>query len=164
MVEENSTQPVPQSPPPGAPRWMRVTLVISLAFNLLIIGAFLGAILTGGGKWRGGGHADRFGGPLTRAFSEEDQRILKRRMAMAFIADGDARGAQRRLMAELAEVLRATPYDEAAVTAKLVNMRDLLGQRFDTVQSVVSDHLSTMSDTERATLADRIEEQIQRRR
>lgn len=160
MIEQPDT---PKASQTRAPRWMRITLVISLALNLLIIGAFVGAAATGGGKWRGAGHGDRLGGPLTRAFSEEDQRVLKRRMAMAFITDRDARGAHRETMKELANALRKSPYDAEAVSAQMSKIRDQLGQRFDMAQTILSEHISGMTDADRAVLADRLEEEIRRR-
>ena len=161
MTEQPDTSTAPQT---RASRWMRITLVISLALNLLIIAAIVGAAATGGGKWRGAGHGDRLGGPLTRAFSEEDQRVLKRQMAMAFIADRDARGAHRDTMKELANALRKTPFDAKAVTAQMSKIRDQLGQRFDMAQTILSEHISKMTDADRAILADRLEEELLRRR
>ncbi|MEL7258556.1 MAG: periplasmic heavy metal sensor [Pseudomonadota bacterium] len=164
-MADQAGKPVdPQPATPRAPRWMRVTLVVSLALNLLIIGALFGAALTGGGKWRGGGHGERLGGPLTRAFSEEDQRVLKRRMAMAFISERDAWRAHRTTMKNLAEALRKTPYDAEAVQSEMGKIRDLLGQRFESVQTVLADHIAKMSDAERSILADRLEEEVRRRR
>ncbi len=164
MADQTGHSPNPQPPAPRSPRWMRVTLVLSLALNLLVVGAILGAALSGGGKWRGGGHSERFAGPLTRAFSEEDQRVLKRRMAVAYMSERDGWGAHRAAMKSLAEALRQTPYDAEATRAEMEGMRALLGQRFDTAQNVLADHIAKMSDADRAILADRLEEELRRRR
>ncbi|WP_317055662.1 periplasmic heavy metal sensor [Roseovarius rhodophyticola] len=164
MADQTGKPADPQPATPRAPRWMRVTLVMSLALNLLIIGAIIGAASTGGGKWRSGGHGDRFGGPLTRAFSEEDQRVLKRRMAMAAISERDTWGAHRSAMKNLAQALRKTPYDAEAVRQEMNNVRDLLGQRFNSAQNVLTDHIAKMSDAERSVLADRLEQELRRRR
>ena len=68
--------PNPSSPSPGAPRWMRVLLVLSLALNLLVAGLLIGDALTGGGPGRGPRPAEMALGPVAQALDPADRRAI----------------------------------------------------------------------------------------
>jgi len=154
----------PQTPPrAGAPRWMKVLLVVSLALNLLIIGAVLGAALTGGGKWRGS-HGPGGVGALTTSLSEDDRKVLKRRMARALVGDRDARQGYRAALFELLTQLRAPNYDAEAVAGSMARIRDHAGSRLETGQGLLVERLGEISAAERRAYADRLEEALRRRK
>lgn len=142
--------------------WLRWVLVISLALNLLVLG-LLGSWWL---KWglHGGHHPPRVehaGGPLTRALSHEDRRAIGRDMHAAYRDRGENRGAR---IVMLAELIRAEPFDRAAVMAQLTAQRDALNERLSLGQSLLLDRLDQMDTAERAAYADRLEEELKRRR
>jgi uncharacterized membrane protein len=148
---------------PGSRRWIRVLLVVSLAFNLLIVGAVAGAVFSGG-KWgRHHMHPEGPGGPLTRALSEEDRRVLKRRMLAGMLDPGQDRAARRDAMQALLTALRSEPFDASAAAAQMEVLRDSMMQRMHTGQQLLSRRFSEMSAAERATYANRLERSLRRR-
>ncbi|WP_135501454.1 periplasmic heavy metal sensor [Roseovarius aestuariivivens] len=148
--------------PPTAPRWMRVLLVVSLAVNLLIAGGVIGAAVTGGGPWRG--HAlHGGGGPMARALSDEDRRILRSRMHGERAPDLAARQAHRDAMRDLIRLLRATPYDSGAVTVQMAQIRGHFETRMARGQALLAERLAEMTAAERAAYADRLEAALRRR-
>jgi uncharacterized membrane protein len=148
----------------GTGRAIKVLLVVSLAFNLLIVGAFAGAVFSGG-KWdRHHGHPDGPGGPLTRALSEEDRRVLRRQMLAEVVRSDTDRISRRDTMAGLLTALRADPYDPAAALAQMDGLRDGMMQRMQTGQRLLSDRLAEMSAADRAAYADRLERALRRHR
>ena len=86
------------NPPPRMKLWLRVVLVLSLAFNLLIVGISAGAMFTWS-KWKShhGPRMDLSAGPMTRALSREDRRAIGKEMRKAYHKKGrSARGSPRR--------------------------------------------------------------------
>lgn len=154
MAQPAKETPLPRS---GAPRWMRLVLVVSLALNLLVIGAVAGAAITGGGPWRG---MEAHGGPMARALTPEDRRILRQRSLEARGDLRDGRRAHRAAMQELVTLLRATPFDAEAVEAQMRVVRVMLGERMAQGQSLLLDRLSDMTPAERAAYADRLAEAL----
>lgn len=148
---------------PGAPRWMKVLLVVSLALNLLVVGAVVGAAVTGAGKWRGPGGPGG-AGALTHALSEADRKALRRQMVRTFMTERDGRAAYRENMAELLVLLRAPEYDAAAVTERIAHVRTTFEARFQAGQTLLVDRLGDMSADERAAYADRLEAVLQRKK
>lgn len=160
MSETSTHSPEPRR---GAPRWMKVVLVLSLALNLLVIGAIIGAVTSGAGKWRGA-HGPGAAGALTKALSEEDRRAIKRQMVREFMPQREARQAHRATMATLLEQLRAPEFDAAAVSASMTQIGAHFQTRFDTGQMLLVERLSAMSAAERAAYADRLEAALTRRK
>ena len=71
-----------------AGRWTRWALIISLALNLIVIGAVVGTVLRHGSEGHRDAHGDKHGhdmagGPLTQALSREDRRAIGREMRRA---------------------------------------------------------------------------------
>lgn len=144
-------------------RWMRPALVVSLALNLLILGAIGGALLLHGpgpGHHRHGGFA---GGPITRALSDEDRRAIGRQMRRAY-AEGTlpGRGGRADFDALLAAI-RAQPFDRDALARAMAARRAAMQAHLDLGQRLLLDRLSDMSDAERADFAARLAAQRQRR-
>ncbi|MEL6373472.1 MAG: periplasmic heavy metal sensor [Pseudomonadota bacterium] len=125
MSSSNSTPPdadadTPMAAPRAAPRWLWITLVTSVALNLLVIGIVAGFL------WRGGMHR----GPMMRGGGLEHtlQRFLRtlpdaRRAAIEAKLDGggfgirDVRRAVRAARREAREAFRATSFDRGAYLA-----------------------------------------------
>lgn len=151
MREPNDTGTPPRA---GAPRWMQILLVASLAVNLLVLGALAGSALMGGGRWHG---SDHHTGPMARALSDEDRRILRERMRSARSEGQGGHRAHRAALEQLLTQLRATPYDGAAVEAQLRAVRGHFMERMERGQALLATRFAEMSPAERAAYADRLE-------
>lgn len=139
-------------------------LVVSLALNLLIAGAVVGALISGG-KWRHHGplRLEAMGGPLTRALSQEDRRAIGHEIRDTYRRDGTSRARHREEIERLVEVIRATPFDRAAVEDRLARIRGMFLERLTLGQTLLLDRLEAMSDDERAAYADRLMEKRKHR-
>ncbi len=153
-----------ETPETGAPRvrtkrWIKLVLGLSLALNLLIVGAVGGAI------WRIGGHSDdRKGGPsaradaggfaLIRALPSDDRRALFREVRKAPRKSASEGRAQMQAMVTL---LKTNPLDEAQLDA----LTEARLQDGETRQAQLSEawkaRVMAMTEAERATYAKRLE-------
>jgi len=153
-----------QSEKNGAARprpWVRIVLIVSLAFNLLVLGLIGGALLSGG-KWRHH-HPPRLeaGGPLTRALSNEDRRAIGRKMRKAYREDGEeVRASRHQALDELVAAVEAVPFDPEAVRQRMADIRAMFRNRFELGQTLLIERLSEMSDAERAAYAERLRERM----
>jgi uncharacterized membrane protein len=142
--------------------WVRGLLVVSLAFNLLVIGVIGSWALRHGGT-HGGHHPSRLdmaGGPLTRALSAEDRREIGQKMRDAYRDGGRTRAAQSAGFDALVADLRAVPFDTAVVAERMSQQREGFRERLELGQRLLLEHLSAMSDAERAAYADRLQARI----
>ena len=150
---------------PGMRGWMKVLFGVSLALNLLVLGAVGGAVMRHGG-WDGRHHpprADMAGGPLTRALSQEDKRAVAREMRRAYRSEGSSgRAAYDAAMQQLVTDLRTDPFDPEPVKAQMGQMREMLGQRVAIGQQILLDHLVQMDPDARHAFAARLEEAMAR--
>ncbi|MFK7938820.1 MAG: periplasmic heavy metal sensor [Roseovarius sp.] len=161
-MSDTHTDPAPTS---GCPRWLRALLIVSLALNLLIVGLFAGVAL-GGGK-HGGPHPSRLeqiGGPLTRALSKDERKILGRKMRETYRERTEDRQQQHALMQALIDEMRADPFDREAVAGHMAAQREILQDRVSLGQSILIDRLAMMSAEKRRAYADRLQEGLDRRR
>jgi len=153
--------PKDSAPAPSAPggRWKTWALVVSLAVNLFVGAAILGAGLRHHREVRDVGF-----GPFTEALTREDRRALRD----AFMAAAPDAGARRREAAEnvaqLAAALRAEPWDAATVEALLVRQGSRAEERFALGRRLFLERLAQMTPEARAALADRIERMLTRDR
>lgn len=145
----------------GTGRGMRIVLVVSLALNLLVIGAIGGAMLLGGG-WhhRGPARMEAMGGPLTRALAPEDRRALAREMYAAHLGRDRSRDRLHDDFAGLVADLRATPFDPQAVAARLERIQSRFRERIGLSQALLVARLEEMDDAARAAYADRLEAEL----
>lgn len=150
-------------------RGLRIALVLSLALNLLVLGAVGGALIRGGG-WhhRGAPGMAAMGGPLTRALAPEDRRALVREMHEMHEMRGAGHGrgwpdgAIGAEFAGLVADLRATPYDPGAVAARLERLQARFRDRIGRGQALLMARLAAMDDAGRAAYADRLEAELRR--
>ena len=145
-------------------QWMRWVLVISLALNLLIVGAAAGWMLKGGKHGRHHpSRLDHIGGPMTRALSHEDRHAIRSEMRKAFRKENGPRAQQRALIRQIVEELRKDPFNPEVVAAHMTSQRDILNQRLSLGQSLLLDRLSAMDTAERSEFADRLEDNMKRK-
>lgn len=149
------------TPKPAAPRWMRILLVVSLAFNLLILGLVLGAVL------RGGPHDRRIardmgGAPFVMALAPADRAAL----IGEFHAEPGSLREDRRLLRErfhaLLAALRAERFDRKAVQDLLAAQRGAAADRQAVGERLLLDRLEAMAPEARAAYADRLEHSLRR--
>jgi hypothetical protein len=144
----------------GMRGWVKLVFWLSLALNFLVLGAVGGAVLRHG-PWDDRHHpprADMIGGPITRALSGDDKRVVARKMRRAYRETGQAgRSAYREIMQGLVADLRAMPFDPAPAAAHMDRMRGMMGQRMAVGQEALLEHLTEMDPEARRAFATRLE-------
>ena len=146
-------------PTPRLSLTLRIVFALSLALNLLVIGAIAGA------WWRGGPP----GGPgqvgqvaaLYRALPDDVRRSL--RGEMRGVTDRDDLRAMR-ARGPLLAALRADPFDPAAVEAILAAQAQTMGEMHRRMRAAWLDRVAAMTPQERAAYAERVDAEWQRRR
>lgn len=142
------------------PLWMRLTLLISLALNVLVIGAVIGFVLTGGPEKRAERDRSDFGSFYTRALSDEDRRALRRDFMNGLERQGRDRTAFIADMRATVDTLRAQPFNPEAFVSALSEQSTQRARREEMGQRVLANRVAAMSDAERAAYADRIEDRL----
>ncbi len=136
---------------PRTSRGMRVVLILSLGFNLLVVGLVAGLWLSEGPPGRAGGPP---GADFVRALPEADRAALFRDLRAERRA---ARAAQADAAARLLAVLRADPFAPAALSEVLGGI-EAQGQAVRLAgQRALVERVAAMSAEERAVYADRLE-------
>jgi uncharacterized membrane protein len=139
----------------GAPRWMKITLVLSLALNLLVAGVVGGAMLRHG--MRPGDPHPSARAHLGRAYVQALERGDRRALWSAMQAEQPDAAAPGADPDAVLRALRATPYDPAALRDIMVRQRQAGQARLRRGQRLLQERLTEMSDAERAAYADRLE-------
>lgn len=153
-----STDPTEiETPKRRAPRWMKWTLGVSLALNLVLIGLLIGA----GIRHHVLGEAG-FGGPRTIFHILRELPSEKRDQARAMVKERRADiSAARRLRAEargaLGDAIAADPYDAAAVSAAFETLRTREYEMRSLSHSVVTEILADIEAEERRELGERLQ-------
>lgn len=133
-------------------RTTRLVLVASLGLNLIVAGFLVGAYLFHRGPPPGG-----IGfGPYTYALAQEDREALRR----AFITqsrDTNFRGRMQEERQALSGLLRAEPFDRAAVQQLFEAQRQRADEGFRMGQSLLLDRISAMTPEARTAFAERLE-------
>ncbi|GGB87473.1 hypothetical protein GCM10011363_00130 [Marivita lacus] len=145
---------------PKTPLWMRLTLFGSLALNVLVIGAVVGFLVTGGPGKRPDRDRLDFGSFYTRALSDTDRRALRREFMAELQQEGRGRGAFVTDLRLTLDVLRATPFDRDAFVSTMAEQSRRRADREEMGRQVLANRIAAMSDAERAAYADRIEERL----
>ncbi|MGR3661299.1 MAG: periplasmic heavy metal sensor [Paracoccaceae bacterium] len=149
------------------PKWMRPLLFVSLALNLLVVGAVSGMVLRHDPKARyENTHTSPMRnlgyGPYDRALSPKDRGEINREIAKR---DGDLRANRNEVRLQfttLLVLLRATPFDADAVRNIVEGQRTKLNERQLIGQNVLLNRITAMSDGERATFAGHLERSLRR--
>ncbi|MEL6799059.1 MAG: periplasmic heavy metal sensor [Pseudomonadota bacterium] len=149
-----------------SPLWMRITLVVSLALNLLVIGIVVGALATRGGREDGtrplGALRDLGPTPFIVALDPEHRRDLAQSMRGEAASLRENREELRTRFEALLAALRADPFDPDAVAALLGEQRQVGARRQAIGEKLLLDHLASMSGAERAAYADRLDKSLRR--
>ncbi len=105
--------------PTRSGRGLRWALGISLALNLAVVGMVAGAMLRDGSGMRGAMVRDLGFGPFTEALSREDRRALRQALFERAPEIRQARQQRQEDLQALVAILRAEPFDAAALAAAM---------------------------------------------
>jgi len=153
-----------QTSPKTPRRWGRIVLVISLGFNLLIVGLVAGAML--------GGPRDRDRNPLLRdigfaPFVQALPRADKQAITAALKRDAGSfrenRAKLRHQFDAFLEALRADPLDAAHVAKLMSLQRSRIGERQHLGQTLLLERIEAMSVEDRRAYADALGKMLKRR-
>ncbi len=148
----------PAAPVPATTRgWVKAALVISVAVNLLVIGAIGGSFLRGGPMGHGTMVRELNFGPLTEALSIEDRAALRRAVAQAAPDLKGQRAAMEGDMTAILAVLRAPGFARAEVDAIFARQAERSEVRRRIGQQLVLDLVAAMTPDARAAFADRLD-------
>lgn len=160
--------PEPKAPS-RTPRWVKIVLVLSLAFNLMIVGIAAGGFA---GKDRKGGYRggpDRVSVPgdlAPRAFIAAIPREDRQGLAEAFrdrVRPEEGRRDELRVRVQaLLVALRAEPFDPDAISVLMMEQRSRILERQEKGQAVFLEYLTSLTVEERVAFADKLEKSIRR--
>jgi len=172
---------LPPTPPAAdpvlvrSPVWMRVTLAVSLALNLAVVGLIFGSAARDrwedrreaaeGARGTGGrgGDAAAVITPYAAALAPTDRRSLGREV-MGRVRDEGIRLRDLRASVEtLAAAVRADPFRPEVVATELGRQRSALGRVQDISHEAFLARLSAMTVEERRAFADRLEAGLRHR-
>ncbi len=143
---------------------LRLLLFGSLALNLLVAGIVVGSLAAGRG---GGDRPPRIGfdlGPLAAMLDPADRRAILREVRQTPGLRPAGPAQRRRGLEQVAGLLRAEPFDPAALAAILAAQREAGERVVSAAQEAFIAHLAAVGPAERARYADRLETELARRR
>lgn len=141
--------------------WAKIILVLSLGFNLLIVGLVVGAKF--GDDRRPGGNARSLGlGPYFSALSDVDKRAIGQSARQAAGPLRDSRKALRRQSQEFIAALRADPFDPSAIANLLAAQRQQVSGLQTQGQKLLLERIEAMTPEERSAYADQVVEALKR--
>ncbi|MDV4143632.1 MULTISPECIES: periplasmic heavy metal sensor [Shimia] len=154
MSEDKTANQAPETggAKPRMRRGVRIVLILSLAFNLLILGLAVGAVLSGGPK----GHRDMRMPAHVRALDHADRRAIGRGIRAAYQEGRFEHGSTRSQSQALADLIAAPEVDRAALAGLLNAMETAKRTRYEVARDVWLDRVEGMSATDRAAYAARL--------
>lgn len=167
MTETPNQTSKPAAGGKGCPRWIRIALFVSVAANLLIVGAVAGALLRNDG--RHGRPADIGAGvntglgPYAQALTREQRKALSQAIAGKSGPLGDNAKALRAQVRRILDILRDSDFTPGALQTELQEAQARLTERQAIALAVVVEQISQMSAEERAGFADRLERSFKRK-
>lgn len=141
-------------------RWRRWLLVVSLGFNLLVLGLVAGAVIRGEPP---SGRAPRFDltvGPLTRALGDEDRQAIRDGLQDRHPFGRDDRRAMRQDAGEMLDILRADRFDAEAFREVLTRQRARLALAQDAGIDQLILRIEAMSEDGREDFAERLSQEM----
>lgn len=158
-----TANPTPPTRSPG--RGLRIALVLSLAVNLLILGAVAGMLWRHAGpdglRMRGAPPGlGSYALPYVQALPVQDRRALHDALREGEAGRRQSRAARRAAYADVLSALRAEPFDADVLRAALARQRDTVMTVQDRAQALWLDRVRMMDAPARAAFADRIEEAL----
>jgi uncharacterized membrane protein len=146
-------------------RWMKILLVASLALNLLVAGALIGAVLghdRDERRERSEVPREFMRSPFLGALEGDDRRAVGRELMRDEGSLRENRAELRGRFERLLAAIRAEPFDRAAIEAILDEQRAAGARRLELAEAAVLTRLSAMSPAARAAYADRLDRSLRR--
>lgn len=145
---------------------MRWALGLSLAVNLLFVGAIGGAVYRNAGgpgmDRHGGPEVRSYGSPYVRALPRKDRRDLHEHLKADNGAARPSRAERRAHYESMLAVLRADPFEVAAVHDILTSQGDAAQTMQTAAHTAWLGRISAMSASERQSYADRLERELKK--
>ena len=149
-------------PPPASSRGLKFALAVSVALNLGVLGLGLGIAFHGWGHGPGDMVRSIGFGPFTEALEPKERAAMKDQ----FLAKmPDFRAERQRMQADTAAVLtvlRAEPFDPAALHAALGTMEGHITERMGLGRGLIEDFIKALSPADRLAFATRLEDSLRR--
>ncbi len=143
-------------------RGLRISLAVSVAINLAVVGLIAGAAFNHGSPPGRASVRDLGFGPFTEALSRDERNAL-RRAYLDKAPDLRATGkAIRRDMTDLLAALRADPFDADQLARVLDSQGARLAQQMAVGQQLMRDFFIAMPPEARRAFADRLEAGLRR--
>ncbi|WP_371169085.1 periplasmic heavy metal sensor [Aliiroseovarius sp. 2305UL8-7] len=157
------------SPKKRGPNWMRIVLIISLTLNLLVLGLVAGA---NWGKHRDHGFNPRGPNrsevrdlgfaPMAGALNRSDRREIGKALRDRSGSFSENRAQLAREFKEMLLVIRAEPFDPAALSALMAQQSERRSERGTVAQMLLIERLEQMSPDDRRAFADRVEKSVRK--
>ncbi|MEM6483214.1 MAG: periplasmic heavy metal sensor [Pseudomonadota bacterium] len=146
-----------------APRWMKITLVVSLAANLLVVGALAGAALNHQGKpqARKDGARGAIANVITDALPKEERRALGREVRRALRSEPEYQESLRAEIMALVDLMQAPDYTAAALEGQLIEIQSQMMGPISVARAALVAHLSSLDAAKRTAYSVRLEELLQ---
>lgn len=144
--------------PTRSGRGLRWALGISLALNLAVVGMVAGAMLRDGPGMRGAMVRDLGFGPFTEALSREDRRALRQALFERAPEIRQARQQRQEDLQALVAILRAEPFDAAALAAAMAEQEARMVGQLRLGQTVLQEQIAAMTPEARRGFAERLED------
>ncbi len=144
--------------PTRSGRGLRWALGISLALNLAVVGMVAGAMLRDGHGMRGSMVRDLGFGPFTEALSREDRRALRQALFERAPEIRQARQQRQEDLQALVAILRAEPFDAAALAAAMAEQEARMVGQLRLGQTVLQERIAAMTPEARRGFAERLED------
>lgn len=144
--------------PTRSGRGLRWALGISLALNLAVVGMVAGAMLRDGPGMRGAMVRDLGFGPFTEALSREDRRAMRQALFERAPEIRQARQQRQEDLQALVAILRAEPFDAAALAAAMAEQEARMVGQLRLGQTVLQERIAAMTPEARRGFAERLED------
>lgn len=145
-------------PPTTSSRGLRLALILSLMFNLLVLGLIAGAWIRDDRDMRSHSAMDDIGfGPYLAALSGTERRDIGRALMQRAGNLRQNREAFRQDFEALIAALRREPFDIGAVSAAIDAQQARLAERLEIGKSVLYEQLTAMTPEQRRAFADGLE-------
>ena len=144
--------------PTRSGRGLRWALGISLALNLAVVGMVAGAMLRDGPGMRGAMVRDLGFGPFTEELSRDDRRALRQALFERAPEIRQARQQRQEDLQALVAILRAEPFDAAALAAAMAEQEARMVGQLRLGQTVLQERIAAMTPEARRGFAERLED------
>lgn len=143
--------------------WLKITLFVSLAVNLMILGLVAGTVLGKKPGERTTMLRDLGYGPFISALPREDRREIGQEIRDREGSFRKNRAEFRREFEAFLTVLRSDPLDEAALRQAVERQRGQVTDRMALGQALLLEQIRDMTPDARAAYADELDKLFKRR-